>query len=268
MQKRLVTLCIGMALIACHKPRTQRGKRHSGLHVRMGMPAALHPLDLRVTKVDKPLKIDGKWTEHAWPKSARTGAFKDAKGRMARPWSEARFLWDARYLYVGLHAGDLYIRANVHEHDGPVFTDDSFRVKIRPAHGESVYEIDCNALGVITDARISGKKIDLSWESRAIAAVDYDGTINDDTDFDEEWFVELAIPWKGLGMTPKPGLRFSIAITRCDVPVTKYKDCGYAIVRMRLSEGPKTAIGFEHLVSLCPVSCLRTTLFIPHIRPC
>ena len=231
MKKDLVFLCVGMAVFACHMPRSKTRTHRSALY--LGLSQGTDPLVLRVTKVDNPLKIDGKWTEPAWPESARTHAFVDTRGKMARPWSEARFLWDAKYLYLGLHAGDLYIRADVYDHDGPVFTDDAFRVKLKPAPGTPIYEIDCNALGVTTDARISGKKSDLSWESHARAGVDYDGTINDDTDFDEEWFVELAIPWKSMGIKPRPGLAIQTAITRCDVPGTGH--CGYCAARLQLS---------------------------------
>jgi hypothetical protein len=186
---------------------------------------------LRVAPTHQPMKLDGELNEPVWnAASARTGPFVDAQGGEARPYSDARFLWDADNLYVALYAADDDIRANVTTHDGPVWTDDAFALRITPAEpaGAPTYLFDISPAGVVTDAkRAPGGKDDVSWESGIKLGVDKDGTLNDSRDLDEEWVVEAAIPLRSMGAPPKPGTRLLIELGRCDTPRnTKEQRCG------------------------------------------
>jgi hypothetical protein len=137
-----------------------------------------------------------------------------------RPVSEARFLWDETNLYIGLFAADEDIRATVTAHDGPVWTDDAFTMKIQPLPAGSVtYLVDISAAGVVTDVRrdAAGHE-DPAWESGAEVAVDRDGTLNDPADFDEEWVVEAAIPLQAIGLQARAGAGALVEIRRCDTP--------------------------------------------------
>jgi hypothetical protein len=186
---------------------------------------------LRVVMTHDAFKLDGELNEPPWNAvSARTGAFLDGTGGEARPYSEARFLWDAENLYVALYAADDNIRATVTQHDGPVWIDDAFALELTSMQplDSPTYHFDISAAGVVTDAkRIVGAKDDVSWESGIQLGVDKDGTLNDPTDMDEEWVIEAKIPLKSLGLEPKPGTRVAVAINRCDTPRnTKEKRCG------------------------------------------
>ncbi len=46
--------------------------------------------------------------------------------------------------------------------------------------------------------------MDLSWSSHALHAVHVDGTLNDPSDVDRGWTVELAIPFSSLTGMPRP----------------------------------------------------------------
>lgn len=173
---------------------------------------------LEVPRVTGLITLDGEIDEEDWARAARTGAFMDAAGVEARPYSDARFLRDDASLYVALYAGDEDIRATVTDHDGPVWLDDSFSLHLTPATpGSPTYVIEISAGGVITDGRRDkGGKVDLGWESGTKLAVDRDGTLNDPRDEDEEWVIEAAIPLRSLGV--RPGDQVMIDVSRCDGP--------------------------------------------------
>ena len=229
--KRLVLWgVVALLVFGCHK-NTGVATVRSAL-VAMG-PACLKPKVLHVTRVSKPLKIDGEWDEPEWPYAVRTGTFLDARCRPARPFAEAHFLYDRHFLYIGLHAGDLDIRAKPRAHDGPVFLDDAFQVRLMPKGARVAYEVDVNAAGVVSDAIVKGKNtIQLSWDSHARVGVDMDGTLNDETDYDEEWFIEMALPFDSIGFEPKKGNFIDIYIKRCDRPLHRPNPCAYMRTRI------------------------------------
>lgn len=184
--------------------------------------AAVHADDalLMIPRAKGPIQLDGELDEDDWRSAARTGAFLDAQGGEARPFSDARFLWGDGALYVVLYAADDDIRASVKEHDGPVWTDDSFALTLRPeAPGSPSFQIDVSAAGVTTDVRRGARGLrDASWESGMKVGVDRDGTANDASDEDEEWVIEARIPLASLGLASAPGTRLRIESSRCDTP--------------------------------------------------
>ncbi len=192
-----------------------------------GRVAATPTTELRVPRAKTPPKIDGELDELAWTKApARTGAFVASDGvAAARPFSEARVLWDETNLYVALYAADEDIRVANVPPDGPVWTGDAFRLLFTRADG-SVRAIDVGPSGTITDAAAEpGQPLDYAWQSAAKAAVDLDGTANDPSDQDEEWVVEMAIPMSALGLTPRNGERIGFAVRRCDTALSR-RSCG------------------------------------------
>src|SRR5262249_46486842 len=123
---------------------------------------------LRVPKTTIPIKTDGELDEPVWNASAaRSKPFVDASGGEARPYSDARFLWDDQNLYVGLYAADDNIQATVTAHDGPVWTDDAFSLHLTPeGPGSPRYGIDVSAAGVVTDVkRAPAKAVEASAAS-------------------------------------------------------------------------------------------------------
>ncbi len=175
---------------------------------------------LVVPRAGGAIKIDGELDEDDWRSAVRTGAFVDARGDEARPFSDVRFLQRDGALYAVLYAADDDIRATVKDHDGPVWMDDAFVVTLASdAPGAPTYEIDISATGVISDARrVANGARDASWESGIEVGIDRDGTVNDASDEDEEWVVEARIPLGSLGISSEPGARVRFAASRCDHP--------------------------------------------------
>jgi hypothetical protein len=183
---------------------------------------------LHVPHLPGTITLDGDTDDPGWtqpPGPARTGPFSLANGAEARPYSDARMLWGDGHLYLALYASDEDIRTRTTEPDGPLWLDDSFRVTFR--RGDDEYSIEVSPKGVVTDAaRRAGGTFDYSWQSGVHVSPELDGTMNQPGDMDEEWVIEMAVPFEALGMKGERGERVGIAIRRCDTPKGQPRVCG------------------------------------------
>jgi hypothetical protein len=187
-----------------------------GFALRLRAGNAPPPVDgplLHVPRSTEKLGIDGHLDEGAWVRgAARTGVFTGTDGQPGRPHSEARMLWGEHALYLALYAADRDIRAAKVPADAPLWTSgDTFQLVFFTADGER--HIDLSPEGKVTDAR----NTDFTWQSGLTAGTDTDGTINDPSDEDEEWILELAIPLEALTLRGNPGERVGLSIRRCDI---------------------------------------------------
>jgi hypothetical protein len=176
---------------------------------------------LHVPRVSAPIVIDAETEgKKAWEgERGKTPNFIDENGHGIVPYTEARLRWSGDELYALLYAGDLDLEATVTQHDGPVERDDSFRLSFHGGSEERVVAV--SVLGTVADALCTGsgraQRCDASWESGVRVAVDKDGSLNKIGDNDEEWVVEMAIPFAALGVKPAPGTRIPFAVTRCEI---------------------------------------------------
>jgi hypothetical protein len=168
-----------------------------------------------------------------WGDAVNTHTLLDAQGRGAVPVSEARFLWGQGNLYLNFYAGDLDLQIHSRKHDGPIWKDDAV-VFFFPQGDGSEKLIVASAVGVVADALCSthvetpdDPHCALGWESHARAAADYDGTINQIGDRDEEWNVELAVPLRSLGIErPEAGMHVPFRLRRCEIAYDGPHQCG------------------------------------------
>ena len=186
---------------------------------------------IAVPRVREPVTINAELEgKKVWEAdTGKTRNFKDAAGHGMVPYTEAKFRWDKDRLYLMLYAGDLDLEGTVTKTDGPIDKDDSFRIEFGAAQNMRV--ISVSVLGTVADARcaVDGEKrsCDARWSSRAKVAVDRDGTLNKIGDNDEEWVVEMSVPFPSLGIErPAPGMRIPIAIRRCEVGRDGPRACG------------------------------------------
>ena len=117
-----------------------------------------------------------------------------------------RMLWDERYLYIAAELQEPHVRATLTQRDSIVFKDNDFEVFLDPdGDARNYYEIEINAWNTIFDLllvrsyRNNGPALH-DWNlSGLLSAVFVDGTINDPSDIDGGWTVEMALPWAALG---------------------------------------------------------------------
>jgi hypothetical protein len=186
-------------------------------------------LQLHVPRAGAPIPIDAELEgKKVWEGGAgSTLNFKDDAGKGMVPYTEAKVRWGDGKLYFLLYAGDLDLEGSVTEADGPVSKDDSFRMEIGGPDGTRVIEV--SVLGTVADSMCSGggAQCDAAWQSHAAVAVDRDGTLNRLGDNDEEWVVEMAVPFASLALpNPRAGTRIPFAVHRCDVRRDGPHACG------------------------------------------
>jgi hypothetical protein len=198
-----------------------------------GLPSGDEALELVVPHVVGDITLDGDTDDSGWRgPTGRTGAFVGADGQDARPHSEARFAWGDGHLYVELYAADEDIHASHETPDGPVWNGDAFQLVF--SDGVNERAIDVSALGTLTDgtrpahAKTPGapRPFDYAWSSGAHVSHEIDGTPNDGADMDEEWVIEMAVPFDALGIAGRKGDRVALSIRRCDTLKSGQRSCG------------------------------------------
>ena len=170
---------------------------------------------IAVPSIQETLELNGELEEESWRDSGRTGAFvAPGSTEAARPYSDARFLHDAKNLYVGLYAADQDEKRGV----------DAFLLAFIDPRDDSTLTLSVSIDKVVKEKRVRGG-VASEWASGIQLGVDADGTLDDPSDEDEEWIVEAAIPLASLGITAQTReLRASIA--RCDTPKDSPERCG------------------------------------------
>lgn len=161
-----------------------------------------------VKKVQSPIEIDGKDTENSWTSAAWSNAFKDIEGtNKPNPTLETRvkMLWDNDNLYLFAKLEESHINGYLRQKDTIIYHDNDFEVFLKPNLQSPEYiEIEVNALNTVMDLLMTkpyrfGGKANLNWDTKDIqSAVYHAGTINNTTDKDNFWTVEMKIPVKSL----------------------------------------------------------------------
>ena len=148
--------------------------------------------------------VDGKMDEVDWERAAWTNVFVDIEGdKKPIPTypSRAKMLWDKAYFYVAAELVEPHIWGTLRQRDTVIFYDNDFEIFIDPDWDtHNYYEFEMNALNTVWDLlltkpyRDGGLAID-SWDIIGLkSGVHIDGTLNDPSDIDNKWFVEIAIP--------------------------------------------------------------------------
>lgn len=150
------------------------------------------------------LIIDGKLDEKDWIAAKWSDDFIDIEG-LIKPLptyrTRVKMLWDDHFLYIAAEMEEPHIWAKIRERDAVIYHDNDFEVFIDPDGDTHLYyEYEVNALNTIWDLilakpyRDGGPAIN-NWDINGLkSAVFIDGTLNDATDVDKKWSVEVAFP--------------------------------------------------------------------------
>jgi hypothetical protein len=185
-----------------------------------------------------PIVVDGRLDEPSWQAAERSPRFEDLEtpGRPALFDTRAAMLWDDEHLYVAFWCEEPHLRATFVERDSMICRENDVEVFI--AGKDAYFEFELNALGTIMErfyiwqdryveaGYAEQPEFDLlgdgivdtlggkwsghahprgrrwcfrNWDMPGLQwAVQLDGTLNDDSDVDRGWTVEIAFPWKSL----------------------------------------------------------------------
>jgi hypothetical protein len=153
--------------------------------------------------------IDGVLDDPAWAAAPATEPFIDIEGS-ARPVTPrfattARMTWDEQHLYVAARLDEPHVWGTLTDRDAVIYMDNDFEVFIDPDGDNHLYwEFEINALGTEWDLllprpyRDGGPAVNGLDTAGLLTAARVDGTINDPSDTDRGWTVEMAIPWASL----------------------------------------------------------------------
>ena len=223
----------------------------------------------QVLRTDQGIQVDGRLDEADWQRAAPIA--------FVMPWSDlekeepqsttARLLWDDDNLYIIYECVDPYLHSEVTEHDGAVYQEDAVEIFATPnmAVPGNYYGYEMNINGTLLDyiafrgGKERTKAIHSSWQSEGVViATTYDGTLNDHSDTDQSWILEISIPSRQLpplGWTnPTPRRR---PMARRTQPHQGLPRPIWAVVRYRHTQGrlpPRHPVRHPHL-------------FVGHRRP-
>lgn len=185
-------------------------------------------------RADGPIKIDGKLDDAAWKDILWTDDFGDIEGdRKPKPRFRTRvkMAWDDKVLYIAAELEEPHVQGSFTKHDSYIFHQDhDFEVFLDPDGDNHNYaELEMNALNTTWDLLLTmpykdgGKAID-AWEIAGLkTAVHVNGTINDPSDTDKGWTIEIAWPWEGLRqiancpVPPRDGDQWRINFSRVEL---------------------------------------------------
>jgi Carbohydrate family 9 binding domain-like len=172
--------------------------------------------------------IDGRLDDAAWQNAARVGPFVDVGSGRENPGlpvqGSARLLWDDRFLYVGMQVRDAKVRGGFSKdmHDPHLWERDTVELMIDPdgdGDNKDYYEIQVNPQNLAFDTQYDdynspngngkGPFGHEEWSAGLTSAVVVHGTLDDDSDVDQGYTVEMKIPWasftKAKAAPPVPG---------------------------------------------------------------
>ncbi len=174
-------------------------------------PSALPSLN--VPRVSSAITIDGELNEPAWATAATTGNMVNpvdivgASSAGAFP-SNAKILWDATNLYVAFEVTDTFLKSDPTTRDGHLWEQDTVEIMVDP-DGDNLhyFELQVAPTGQFFDTHYDGPRTPMNaeenlfghkdWNPRNNVRVRARGTVND-TQADEGYVVEMAIPWAQL----------------------------------------------------------------------
>jgi len=141
--------------------------------------------------------------------------------------TRVKLLWDDSYLYVAAELEEPDLWATFTTRDTVIYFENDFEVFIDPDGDRLRYvELEVNALGTVWDLflprpyRDGGSAVNGYDMVGLQVAVGLDGTLNDPSDRDRGWTVEMALPWTALGdsgrtaVPPADGARWRINFSR------------------------------------------------------
>ena len=194
-------------------------------------------------------EIDGNIEEKAWKDAPWTDAFVDIEGnRQPKPAfaTRTKMTWDDSHLYIAAELEEPHVWATLKNHDQIIYHDNDFEVFIDPeGNAHNYYEIEVNAYNTILDLflakpyRVGGQAM-LHWDVHNFSsAVKIKGSLNNPSDQDAGWTVEMAIPFRSVSMgnhprIPKEGTLWRINFSRVQWDV-EIVDGGYQ--KMKDKEG-------------------------------
>lgn len=168
----------------------------------------------KTSKTAQKIKIDGKLNENDWQKTeARSfDYFYNVVKPDDQQKSTFRMLWDDENIYVFFECQDKYITAREKVRDGQPYFDDCAELFLIPV-ADSLkvhFGFELNLYKVANDfvflnSMNHGENVVVkAYNPEYEVAVSIDGTVNNNSDIDKGWTMEMKIPFKSMNSVGFP----------------------------------------------------------------
>jgi hypothetical protein len=168
------------------------------------------PLNYTINYTNTPPVIDGNINDSAWANAKWTDQFQDIEGdKKPSPQYHTRvkMLWGDSCLYIAAEIQEPNVWAYETKHDAIVYHDNDFEVFINPNNTiHNYYEFEVNAINTLFDLFLNrpyrdGGPAMINWNAEGLkTAVKVQGSVNNPSDIDKGWTVEMAIPFKSISI--------------------------------------------------------------------
>lgn len=168
------------------------------------------PFPAFVQKTEANIKIDGVLDEKDWRLAEKMTGFTTLQGEIAKNQTEAYFLYDKEYLYIGVRLqeaapGNMKAQYAKGTRDMNVYQDDCVEIFFDVnLNRKTYYHIAVNSNGAVYDTIAGGAGENFNGEYLVECKTGKDS-----------WVLEMAIPFKNFGIEGiRPGMRWNFNIAR------------------------------------------------------
>jgi hypothetical protein len=178
-------------------------------------------------KVYGGIVADGHFDEPAWQKAEWIDDFEDISGGGFPEYkTQVKMLWDNDFMYLAIKFEEPHICASITENEQQIYLDNAFELFIDPdGDACNYYEFEINAAGATWDLKMNkpyskGGNFDSKWNINGLQkAIFLNGTLNNPSDIDSFWTIELAIPFSAFyeyssGKRPDNGDKWKLNFLR------------------------------------------------------
>lgn len=152
------------------------------------------------------VEVDGQANERSWQEVPFSEDFVDIEGiKKPKYQTNVKIIWDDAYVYFYAKMEEPHIWSTLKQRDTIIFYNNDFEIFIDPdGDTHNYFEFEVNALNTVWDLflvkpyREPAPVVD-NWKIRGLkSAVHIEGSINDPSDEDDFWSIEVAMPWEVL----------------------------------------------------------------------
>lgn len=195
------------------------------------IPKSLAQPVYQLKKTGLPVAIDGVLNDEAWEatEEVELNNFYSEEEIDARQKTTCKMLWDEEMIYVSYRSEDKYLTARETKRDGTPFFDDCGEIFIYPLPVADKmhfgFEVNlykaANDFIFIYDYYPGSFASIKSYNPDYQVAVKWEGTLNDNSDIDTGWTMEMAIPIRlfykvGPYAQVSPGVRWMFNLLKQD----------------------------------------------------
>lgn len=171
----------------------------------------------QVSRTSQPIQVDGKLAEAAWINAPNVGPFvNNADGSPSTIKTEAKILYDDKFIYFAFRSADEKISATMTKRDAHLWEEEVVEVFIQADSKQSSYiELEVNPLGTMLDIFLLDIRKPLPYESWNSAKLKWAVQVAG-----KQWTCEIALPLEDVvpapQTPPQPGDRWRLNLYRVE----------------------------------------------------